>query len=237
MSKRAHCFSKTHPVQTVRCFASPPWDDSNNQSSSSFFTMAKPAPIKFQLKRKRLPFNPHLFFRVVQDVDSYPQFVANMPSCYAEPASKQETVGERTVKGKFDAPTQIGFNAISFEYTSRVSYVHPILPVNLHPSSEKLASLRWRVSTETDSSRIFNSLKSTWRIQPDLEKPLNYCLVDYEIEMEFASALYSAVTNQFFNLLVASIDSQFADRCQVITDRGLYKDEYISCDAHGKETV
>jgi len=67
--------------------------------------MAKPAPIKFQLKRKRLPFNAHLFFRVVQDVDSYPEFVANMPSCYAEPASKQQTVGERTVKGKFDAPT------------------------------------------------------------------------------------------------------------------------------------
>ena len=62
----------------------------------------------------------------------------------------------------------------------------------------------------SEGSRIFNALSSEWviRLDPDSFER-NYhsiCLVDYKIEMEFASALYSAVTNQFFDMLVANID-------------------------------
>ena len=122
-----------------------------------------------------------------------------MPSCYSDPATRYEEVGKfgKTIKGGFSAPTRIGFNAVSFEYTSKVTYVHPCLPVNLYPTKENnwCKGLRWRVATESDSSRIFSKLKSEWRIVVDPAKPANGCIVDYTIEMEFASALYAAVTN------------------------------------------
>ena len=86
--------------------------------------------------------------------------------------------------------------------------MHPCLPVNLYPTLENNwgKGLRWKVETVSDSSRIFNSLKSEWRIVADPKKPANGCIVDYKIEMEFASALYAAVTSQFFDILVAGVD-------------------------------
>ena len=188
--------------------------------------MAKPAPIKFSFKKKRLPFNPHLFFRVIQDVNSYPQFINNMPSCHADPATKYEKqTSPYTITGGFTAPTRIGFNAISFEYTSKIEYRHPTLPVNLLRDRR---ALLWRVTTRSrEGSRIFNSLNSEWviRLDPSSDKR-NQCLVDYQIEMEFASSLYSAVTSQFFDLLASNIDRQFAARCKEISRKGMYADEY-----------
>ena len=136
-----------------------------------------------------------------------------MPSCYADPLTKFESSNgngssnlrsSSIVRGGFSAPTRIGFNAISFDYTSKVTYSHPKLPVNL---SSGTRSLLWRVQTVSESSRIFNSLSSEWliRVDPDSSKR-NNCIVDYQIEMEFSSALYSAVTSQFFDILVKNID-------------------------------
>ena len=131
-----------------------------------------------------------------------------MPACHADPATKYEDQNKHTsniVKGGFSAPTRIGFNAVTFDYTSKVTFIHPKLPVNLN-SDKKKKSLLWKVTTVCDSSRIFNSLSSEWVIRVDPESPSDRCIVDYQIEMEFASALYSAVTSQFFDLLVANVD-------------------------------
>lgn len=170
--------------------------------------MAKPAPIKFKIKKKHLPFNPHLFFRVIQDVDSYPLFISNMPACHADLATKYENSHPESgiVKGGFSAPTRIGFNAVSFDYASKVTYTHPKLPVDFCGRRMKKKSLIWKVTTVSESSRIFNSLSSEWVIRVDPESPTDRCIVDYQIEMEFASALYSAVTSQFFDMLVSNVD-------------------------------
>ena len=133
-----------------------------------------------------------------------------MPSCHADPSTKYEEIAKsgKSVRGGFLAPTRIGFNAISFDYTSKVTYSHPKLPVNIHPNKENNFSkgLLWRVTTESDSSRIFNKFSSEWLIRANPEGSLNSCIVDYQIEMEFSNPLYSAVTSQFFDLLVANID-------------------------------
>ena len=86
--------------------------------------------------------------------------------------------------GKFDATTTIGFNAVSFDYISKVEYNHPVVPINFN---EHVKSLGWRVTSVADSSRIFNSMKSEWKIKPNLSDPYNKCIVDYKIEMEFES--------------------------------------------------
>ena len=112
--------------------------------------------------------------------------------------------------GKFDATTTIGFNAISFDYLSKVKYNHPILPVNFGVDPENLA---WRVSSDAEGSNIFNSMSSEWIIRPDSRDPLNKCIVDYRIEMEFASAPYAAITTKFFDYLVENINTQFEERC------------------------
>lgn len=88
-----------------------------------------------------------------------------------------------------------------------------------------------------DSSRIFNAFSSEWRIVPDPGQPATACLIDYQIEMEFANALYSAVTSQFFNLLCSSIDTQFSVRCAEITKDGLYADEFITVDDEDTSSV
>lgn len=108
---------------------------------------------------------------------------------------------------------------MSFDYTSKITYSHPKLPVALHPceANNFTKGLRWRVTTDSDSSKIFNSFSSEWVIRADPLAPDSHCYVDYAIEMEFASALYSAVTSQFFEYLVAGIDTQFANRCAQIT--------------------
>ena len=147
---------------------------------------------------------------MIQDVDSYPLFISNMPQCHADPRTKYLDTTSRknnhTVSGGFSAPTRIGFNAIAFDYTSKVTYTHPKLPVNL--ARDRRALLWWVSTVSEGGSRIFNALSSEWliRLDPDCDERNQFCLVDYKIEMEFASALYAAVTNQFFDMLVANID-------------------------------
>ena len=45
---------------------------------------------------------------------------------------------------------------------------------------------------------------SNWQIRATSG---NSCLVEYDIKMEFASVVYSAITSQFFDFLVANINS------------------------------
>ena len=57
-----------------------------------------------------------------------------MPNSQVKEATRVEELGKykKTIRGKFDASTTIGFNALSFDYISKVQYSHPVLPVNFH---------------------------------------------------------------------------------------------------------
>lgn len=91
--------------------------------------------------------------------------------------------------------------------------------------------MKWRVTTKSDSSRIFSNFKSEWRIYVDNNNTAtrtkhDTCLVTYEVEMTFASAMFNAVTRQFFDFLVDDIDQQFGKRAKVMTERETWRHEY-----------
>lgn len=93
-------------------------------------------------------------------------------------------------QGKFDAETQIGFNAVNFSYVSKVSYKEP----------------SYVLSVSSKETSIFTELYSLWEIQKvDKHK----CQVKYKIQMTFNNPLYSAVTNQFFNFLATTMHECF----------------------------
>ena len=137
-----------------------------------------------------------------------------MPESKVDEHTKSERLGKykTNIHGNFDATTRIGFNAVSFDYISKVSYSHPTVPVNFKNTHK----LSWRVTSLSDSSRIFDSMTSEWVILPCKEDPLNSCYVDYRIEMAFANPLYAGVTSKFFDYLVENINSQFEGRCKAV---------------------
>ena len=173
--------------------------------------------------RKRLTHNAHRFFRVVQDVDSYKKFIDFMPESRVHKETKVSKTGQygKNKNGRFDATTTIGFNAVSFDYVSKVTYSHPVVPVNF----KNPKNLSWRVTSLADSSRIFDSMNSEWVIQPCKEDPLSSCIIDYRIEMAFANPLYAGITSRFFDFLVENINGQFEERCKHVSLKGEYSDE------------
>ena len=108
-----------------------------------------------------------------------------------------------------------------------MKYSHPVPPVNF---GQNPGSLVWRVTSIADGSRVFNSMKSEWKIRPDSIDPLRSCIVDYKIEMEFSSSIYSGITSKFFDFLIENINKQFEERCAELTRNGKYTDEIIFID-------
>ena len=163
---------------------------------------------------------------MVQDVDEYKDFINFMPQSKVDEKTRNEHLGryKKNMHGRFDATTTIGFNAVSFDYLSKVKYHHPVLPVNFGVDPENLA---WRVHSQAEGSNIFNSMTSEWIIKPDGRDPMNKCIVDYRIEMEFASRPYAAITTKFFDFLVDNINQQFEDRCAKLSNRTSLDDEII----------
>ena len=190
-------------MQSRRTFLSND-DNSEEWGPSSFIPTLKQEPIKFKTQ-KNLNFNAHRFFRVVYDVDSCQKFIDFMPRSVVDKGTYKDSLGKlkKTIHGEFDATTTIGFNAVSFDYVSKVRYSHPVVPVNFYHDARNIA---WRVTSVADGSRIFNSMKSEWKIRPNVVDPLHKCIVDYKIEMEFASSIYAGVTSKFFDFLVDNIN-------------------------------
>ena len=152
-------------------------------------------PIKFTTQ-KLLPVNAHYLFRVVQDVDSYSQFIKFMSSSFVLASTRHTTATATHIRGGFDAKTTIGFQLVNFEYLSRITYTHPLVPVHASKAGQV-----WQLETVSPETSIFKQLRSDWLIK---NTSADECLVDYSISLEFASPLYAAVTRQFFDLLVSA---------------------------------
>ena len=125
----------------------------------------------------------------MKDVDAYEQFIPwiTRSKVFRESLKHVES------KGNFNAETKIGFSALSFAYTSKVSYEDPSF-----------------ILSESSNSRIFESLHSKWRI---VKVKKHVCRVDYDIRMTFTNSLYTSITNQFFDYLAKSINKCFEERC------------------------
>ena len=190
--------------------------------------------------RQVLPFNAHQFFRCVQRVNEYPEFIPNMPVCQQNEATRSEVDGKygKNIRGYFEADTQIGFRAVNFNYVSYVNYSHPKVPINFYPSAQNnyTKGLSWVVKAEAQGSRIFDKMNSKWQIRPDPASPFTSCIVDYKIEIAFASPLYSAITSQFFDFLVKTTTNSFEERCTTITNERRYADEILFDPVRGEHT-
>ena len=62
---------------------------------------------------------------------------------------------------------------------------------------------------DADNTAIWNSLHCVWRIKEIDEKT---CECVYDINLEFANPLYSAVTRTFFDLLAYNVNTAFEKR-------------------------
>ena len=68
-------------------------------------------------------------------------------------------------------------------------------------------------------------MESTWDINAVTDST---CQIEYKIKMEFANVFYSAVTTQFFDFLVANINSEFEQRCAQLVLEGRYNNEIVT---------
>ena len=89
-----------------------------------------------------------------------------MPHCLVDESTRSESEGRygKNVRGSFEADTQIGFRAVSFNYISYITYSHPKTPINFYPNemNNKTKAYVWVVKTEAMGSRIFEKMKSKW---------------------------------------------------------------------------
>jgi coenzyme Q-binding protein COQ10 len=119
-----------------------------------------------------VPYAHEAFFDVINDVESYQQFIPWITESRVLP----ETLVKKgaSTSGRFDAEVKIGFTSLSFSYISKVSYEEN----------------KW-VLSEARKSRIFDGLYSHWDLRPTGS---DECEITYNIQMKFANPLYSAVT-------------------------------------------
>lgn len=94
----------------------------------------------------------------------------------------------------FDGGLTAGFNIIDFSYTSHVLAIEPNIVVSI---------------TDSSKSHIFKRLESLWV----LNEADQSTQVEYFINFEFKSQMYSHVTNMFLNFLGDNIMKAFVNKC------------------------
>jgi ribosome-associated toxin RatA of RatAB toxin-antitoxin module len=142
-----------------------------------------------------MPFSQKQFYHVVRSVNDYYRFVPYMTRSDIDKETHQ--FNKATKKGSFLATTSIGFDMITFDYTSKVSYKQPCQVVS-------------ESNQEISRNRMFNELYSQWDI---LQLSPYSCKVNYTITMSMSNPVYMAVTKRVFDLLAQTMHSSFQERC------------------------
>jgi coenzyme Q-binding protein COQ10 len=126
-------------------------------------------------------------YTVVADIRNYKKFV---PFCTKSVILSEEHNMVR-------ANLEVGFPPIMENYTSVVSLCEPEL-----------------VQAICRDGRLFNFLETTWRFNPGLKSNPQTCIIDFYINFEFRSALYSKVATFFFDQLVQQMEEAFIKEAQ-----------------------
>lgn len=142
---------------------------------------------KTHFERRRLNFPADEVYKVVSDVGSYQYFV---PWC------KKSTVVKPLQKG-FEAELVIGFGPFEEKYLSDVTLVEP--------SS---------VVAESVQTSLLEFLRTNWTITP--ASSANSCWVSFRIEFKFKSAVYSHISEMFFEDIVHKMITAFETRCKEV---------------------
>ncbi|XP_068899269.1 coenzyme Q-binding protein COQ10 homolog A, mitochondrial [Tenebrio molitor] len=146
-----------------------------------------PEKRKEYFARKLVGFSNVQMYTVVADIRNYKKFV---PFCTKSVILSEEHNMVR-------ANLEVGFPPIMENYTSVVSLCEPEL-----------------VQAICRDGRLFNFLETTWRFNPGLKSNPQTCIIDFYINFEFRSALYSKVATFFFDQLVQQMEEAFIKEAQ-----------------------
>ncbi|XP_050680793.1 coenzyme Q-binding protein COQ10, mitochondrial [Leptidea sinapis] len=149
-----------------------------------FFTLPKQSRQREYRGRQLVGYSMDQMFEVVSDVGSYYKFV---PWC------KKSIVLQRT-PSNLTADLVVGFPPLNESYTSNVSLLKPHL-----------------VKAECTDGRIFNYLLTVWRFSPGLKGDKKSCVVDFQIQFQFRSAIHSHLSNLFFDQVARQMEGAFID--------------------------
>lgn len=153
-----------------------------------------PKVTKKHVEKRILETHPIHLFRIIQDVDSYSQF---LPLC-----SYSRVLRRSPDAREFDATLTVGLPPLFEEtYTSRVD----VKPESLI------------VSTRSIESKLFDSLQSKWKlrkVQGDITAVA--CHVDFEVEMTVSDPLIVSVLDKVLQEVAGRQVTAFEQRCRQI---------------------
>ena len=148
------------------------------------------AVTKRHVERRIVQTSPHHLFRIIQDVDSYSQF---LPLC-------TESKILRSSGCQFEAFLTVGLPPLFTEkYVSRVQ-VDP----------EKLT-----VHAKSIESNLFEALDSKWVLKK-VDSEENLCDVYFEVEMSVSNPVIVNALDQVLREVAAKQVAAFEKRCQEI---------------------
>jgi coenzyme Q-binding protein COQ10 len=140
-----------------------------------------------------VPYSADLMFRIVADVEHYPEFV---PWCVALRVLQRETVGPREI---LLCETIVGFRGLREKYTSRATAI----------------ACEHRVDVEQVDG-MFRKLDTHWRFTPQGAKS---CRVDFSIDFEFRSRMLGAVAGAAFGMVITQMTKAFEERAKSLMMR------------------
>ncbi|XP_070530473.1 coenzyme Q-binding protein COQ10 homolog B, mitochondrial isoform X2 [Cardiocondyla obscurior] len=132
--------------------------------------------------RKLVGFSMEKMYRVVADVENYKRFI---PFC------KKSEVTLKTEDFQ-KANLVIGFPPIQESYTSKITTAYPRI-----------------VKAECRDGKLFDHLDTLWLFRPGLKNNSETCIIDFSLSFEFKSAIYSQLSNLFFNEVVRQMENAF----------------------------
>jgi coenzyme Q-binding protein COQ10 len=139
---------------------------------------------------RHVPFQPHDMFRLVADVESYPQF---LPMCLDLRVLRRTPSPEGEI---IIAAMTVGYKAIREQFTSRVA-LNPTIPAI-------------RVDYIDGP---FSSLVNNWGFRDDGQ---GGCHVDFDIEYEFKSRTLGLLMGAMFDTAFRRFSDAFVARAQEI---------------------
>ena len=143
-------------------------------------------------ERRRLNYSLNHVQQVVSDVNQYSSFV---PWCV------ESNVLKRYDDQNFDAELAVGFKMFVERYTSRVSIV---------PGKS--------VTATSKDTGVFRVLKTHWSFEK-VHNTTNAVDIDFNVEFEFKSQIYSTASAHFLDEVVGEMVGAFEKQCAVVTPR------------------
>lgn len=140
-------------------------------------------------ERRLLGYSPENMFDIAIDVGRYSEF---LPWC------NQSTVLEQGENNML-ACLGVGFPPLSESYMSRITFQRP----------KHLKSV-------AQNTGMFHHLINEWYFHPGLPDNPNSCYVEFSVDFEFRSPLYSKIAGLFFDQVVTVMVNAFMNRAKVL---------------------